>query len=99
MAAELDLRDFVDWGRKWLVDCNAQLVSLDWSSNTVAIDVKTDGSVFEEKSSCKMLRLSLCSKLDWGSFIISIAKTVSKKIGGLISFYEVSFSSCRSVSL
>ena len=63
MAAELDLRDFVDWGRKWLVDCNAQLVSLDWSSNTVAIDVKTDGSVFEEKSSFKMLGLTFFAKL------------------------------------
>ena len=31
-----------------------------------------------------MLGLSFCSKLDWGSWIISIAKTSSKKIGALI---------------
>ena len=31
-----------------------------------------------------MLGLSLSSKLDWGSYIISIAKTASKKIGALI---------------
>ena len=31
-----------------------------------------------------MLRLNFSSKLDWGSYIISIAKTVSKKIGALI---------------
>ena len=43
-----------------------------------------DGSVLEEKSSFKMLRLTFCSKLDWGSYIISIAKTVSKRIGALI---------------
>ena len=45
---ECDLRDTVDWGRKWLVDFNAgetQLVSFDGSNNTGAIDVKMDGSV------------------------------------------------------
>ena len=43
-----------------------------------------DGSVLEEKSSLKMLGLTFSSKLDWGSYIISIAKTASKKIGALI---------------
>ena len=33
-----------------------------------------------------MLGFTVCSKLDWGSYIISIAKTVSKKIGALIHF-------------
>ena len=37
-----------------------------------------------EKSYFKMLGLTLSSKLDWGSYIISIAKTASKKIGALI---------------
>ena len=31
-----------------------------------------------------MLGLTLSSKLDWDSYIISIAKTASKKIGALI---------------
>ena len=31
-----------------------------------------------------MLGLNFSSKLDWGSYIISVAKTVSKKIGALI---------------
>ena len=89
MASELesDLRDTVDWGKKWLVDLNAgetQLVSLDRSNNTGAIDVKMDGSVLGEKSYFKMLGLTFSSKLDWGSYIISIAKTASKKIGTLI---------------
>ena len=49
MATELesDLRDTVDWGRKWFVDLNAgktQLVLFDRSSNTGAIDLK-DGWV------------------------------------------------------
>ena len=43
-----------------------------------------DGSVLEENSSFKMLGLTFSSKLDWGSYIISIAKTTSKKIGVLI---------------
>ena len=46
--------------------------------------MKMNGSVLEEKSSFKMLGLTFSSKLDWGSYIISIAKTASKKIGALI---------------
>ena len=89
MASELesDLRDTVDWGKKWLVDFIAEkteLVLYDRSNITGAIDVKMDGSVLEEKSSFKILELTFFSKLDWGSFIISIAKTASKKIGALI---------------
>ena len=77
----------MDWGKNWLVDFNAgntQLVSFDWSNNNGSIDVKMDGSVLDEKSSFKMLGLTFSSKLDWGSYIISIAKTASKKIGALI---------------
>ena len=38
-----------------------------------------------------MLGLTFSTKLDWGSYIVSIAKTVSKKIGTLIRSTE-----CRS---
>ena len=84
---ESNLQDTVDWGKKWLVDFNAgktQLVSFDRSNNTGAIDVKMDGSVLEEKSSFKRLGLTFSSKLDWSSYITSIAKTASKKIGAFI---------------
>ena len=69
LASELesDLRDTVNWGRKWLVDFSAgktQLVSFDQSNNTAAIDVKMYGSVLEEKTSFKMLGLTSSSKLD-----------------------------------
>ena len=89
LASELesDLRDMVDWGKKWLVDFNAgktQLVPFDRPNNNGSIDVKMGGSILEEKSSFKMLGLTFSSKLDWGSYIISIAKTASKKIGALI---------------
>ena len=77
----------MDWGKKWLVDFNAgktQLVSFDRCNNNGSIDVKMDGSVLKEKLSFKMPGLTFSSKLDWGSYIISIAKTASKKIGALI---------------
>ena len=85
LASELesDLRDTVDWGKKWLVDFNpwkTQLVSFDRSN----IDVKMGGSILEEKSSFKVLGLTFSSRLYWSSYIISIAKTASKKIGALI---------------
>ena len=72
----------MDYGRKWLVDFNAakaQLVSFHQSNNTGAINVKMNGSVLEEKLSFKMLGLTSSSKLDSGSYIISIAKTASNK--------------------
>ena len=68
MAAELesDLRDTVEWGRKWLADFKAsktQLVSFDRSSNTSAIDGKMGESVREEKY---LLRFWDClSLLNW----------------------------------
>ena len=77
----------MDWGWKWHVDFNSrktQLVSFDQSNNNGAIDGKMYGSVLDKKSSFKMLGLTFSSKLDWGTYIISIAKTVSKKIGPLI---------------
>ena len=77
----------MDWGKKWLVDFNSgktQLVSFGQSKNTGAIDVKMDGSVLVEKSSFKMLGLTFSSKLETGSYIVSIAKTASKKIGALV---------------
>ena len=51
---------------------------------TGSIDVEMDESVLEEKSSFHMLGLTFSSKLNWGSYIFSIAKTTSKKIGALI---------------
>ena len=43
-----------------------------------------DESICKEKSYFKMLGLTFSSKLNWGSYIISIAKNASKKIGALI---------------
>ena len=74
-------------GRKWFVDINpgkSHLLSFDQPNNTLATDGEMDGSVLEEKLSFKMLGQRFSSKLDWGSYIISIADTVSKKIGVLI---------------
>ena len=95
----------MDWGKKWLVDFNAgkiQLISFEQSNNNGSINVKIHGSVFEEKSSFKMLVLAFSSKLDWGSHIISITKTASKKIGDLIRSMkfvspEVALYLCKSI--
>ena len=84
---EFDLRDTVVWGKKWLIDFSAgktQLVSFDQSNKNGSIDVKMDDSVLEGKSAFKILGLTFSSKLDWGSYIITIAKTASKKIEALI---------------
>ena len=77
----------MDWN--WLVDFNAgktQLVLFDQSDNIGSIDVIMDRFVLEGKSSFKILGLSFSSKLDWSSYIISTAKTASKKIGALIRY-------------
>ena len=68
LAPELepDIRDTVDWGRKWLAG-KTQLGSFDRSNNTGAIDVKMQGSVIEENSSFKMVGLTFFSELDWDS--------------------------------
>ena len=60
-------------------------------NNTAAIDVKMGGTVLEGKPSFKTLGLTFSSKSDWGSYIISIAKTASKKIGTLIHFMKFLF--------
>ena len=87
LALESHIRDTVDWGKKWLVDFNAvktQLVLFDQSNNTGSIDMKMNGSACEETSSFKMMGLTFSSKLNWGSYIISVAKTASSKIGALV---------------
>ena len=53
LACELesDLRDTVDWGKKWLADFSAgktQLVSFEWSNNNRSIDVKMDGYILQD---------------------------------------------------
>ena len=63
---------------------------------TGSIDVKMDGSFLEEKPSFKMLGSTFSSKLDWGSYIISIAKTASKKIGASVCSMRLL---CISISL
>ena len=78
----------MNWGRKGLVDFNAgktQLVLFDQSNNNGAIDVRKDGSVLEEKPTFKILVLTFSVKSGRDTYIISIAKNASKKIGALIS--------------
>ena len=81
---ESDLQENVDWGRKWLVDFEAektQLILFDQPKSTGAIDMKMDRFLLEEKSYFKILGLTFSYRLDLGSYIISITKAASKKIG------------------
>ena len=64
--------------------CLTGLTSLVQKLMLNIIDVKIDGSALEEKPSFRILKLSFFFKLDCGSYIVSIVKTVSNKIGVLI---------------
>ena len=78
-------------GRGLLISMmETQQVLFDWSKDTGSTG-SMDGSVLVEKSSFKMLGLTLSSKLDWGSYMISIVKTLQGN-WSLDMFNEVSFS-------
>ena len=97
---ELDCGLWTGAGKACRFQCwKNSTVFFDWSNNAGVIDVKMDGSVLEEKSSLKMLGLTFCSKLDWGSYIISIDQTTSKKIGAFIRFMKFLPPAVCSVSL
>ena len=98
---ESDLQDVVDLGKKQLVDFNTpktQVALFDWSNSASTIDVKIHGLALE-KSSFKMLGLSFSCKLDRGSYIISIAKTASKKTRALIHSMKFLLLKLLSVSI
>ena len=82
----------MDWGKKWLdfSPGKTQLLLFDQFNNTIYVKMK--GSVPVKKSSFKMSGLTFSSKLGWGSYIISIAKIASKKIGALILSMKFLFS-------
>ena len=79
-------------GSGLLISMLEKFVSFDRSNSIDAIDVKINGPVLEKNSSFKMVGLTFSSKLDWCSYIISIAKTFSKKIGYLIRSMRFLFS-------
>ena len=85
---ESDIRDTVDWNGKRLAHFNTEkskIVLVDRPNNSIAIDVGMDEFILEINSSFKILGLPFSSELDWGSYIDSIVKTVSKKIETLNS--------------
>ena len=88
MASELesDLWDIVEWGRKWLIDFNlgkTQLISLTRLMKLVLLMWKWMGLFLRENH---LLRcwVAFLFRIVWGSYIISSAKSASKKIGALI---------------
>ena len=83
----------MDWCKKWLVDFNfgkTQLVSFDWSKNNGSIDMKMDGSVFEEKSFLRCWGWP--SLLNWvGVLVLSLLLKLPPRKLESNSFYEVFF--------
>ena len=80
---ESDLRDTVDWGRKWLVDFNAgktQLVSFEQSNKTGAIDWKMDGLFLRKNHLLRCLGLNFSSKLDWALTLSLLQKLFPRKL-------------------
>ena len=84
---ESDPRDTVDWGKKWFADFNAEkkksllcltdmiLVLLTW---------KWIGLFLMKNHILRCWGCLSLLKLDWESYIVSIARIASKKIGALI---------------
>ena len=62
------------------VRSETQLVLFDRSNNNDSTDVKVDGSVLEEKSSFKMLGLTLFSKLDGARTLSLLLKLPPRKL-------------------
>ena len=63
---------------------NGKLQRVNYKWWTTHHDMKMDRFVLEENPSSNMLGLTFSSKFIWGSYIISVAKTASEKIGALI---------------
>ena len=63
----------------WFQCWKTQVLLFDPSTNTGAIDMKM--GLFFRKSSFKIQGLNFSFKLDWASYIISIVKTATPKIG------------------
>ena len=51
-----------------------------YTNNCVAIDIKVNGSLLDEKSSVKMLGLPFFYKLDWFSYFVFIMKSSDIKL-------------------
>ena len=85
LASELksDRLVILEWGNKWRVNFDNdknKIYLFNWSKHSVVIAVKMDGFNLEEKKSFKILEVSFSSKLDWGSYIMSIVKTTFKNL-------------------
>lgn len=82
----------LDWSRHFVIDFREIATCfIPCFESDCATDVKINGSVASENSYFKMQRLPFSSKLDWVTFVASIAKSTSKKIGTLSLFLRLCF--------
>ena len=85
-SLELDLMGFVEWGEKWLVTFNAtktKLLSFNRRRCYDPCSISMNGKQLEESDSLRLLGITFTPKLDWKSYVQSIAKQASQRVGSL----------------
>ena len=83
---EVDLASVVEWGKLWLLSFNSkktQLVSFNRKRDPFLPPIYMERDGLAEKSSLKLLGLTLTSDLSWNSYISSIGKSGARKVGSL----------------
>ena len=88
MAAFLedDLRIVVEWGQKWLVtfnDSKTKLLSINRHKQPFLLPILMKGKELPESECFRMLGLNFSKDFTWTSYIESIAKAATKKVGSL----------------
>ena len=87
---KLYLLDTAYWSTKVIADFDDGKNNLDWfncTNKSHFLDLKLDGIFLKEKSSFKILKVSLSSKLDRGYYIMFVVETTSNIWS--IFFFEV----------
>ena len=85
-SLELDLRDIVEWGEKWLVTFNAaktKLLTVSRSHKAPLAPVSMNDEDLSENDSFRLLGLTFSKSLTWNEYVEAIAKSAAQKVGSL----------------
>ena len=85
-SLELDLRDIVEWGEKWLVTFNAaktKLLTVSRSHKAPLAPVSMNDKDLSENDSFRLLGLTFSKSLTWNEYVEAIAKSATQKVGSL----------------
>ena len=83
---ESDLRDIVEWGKKWLVTFNAgktKLLSVSKCHRATPFSIAMNGEDLPENNSFRLLGLTFSKSLTWNEYVEAIAKAAAQKVGSL----------------